>query len=651
MRKVALRLLATITFVTASCTTAGTWRSGPLPPPATASGPLEIKVVYPRTSDTVETVGDTTLLTAREDQVITSRDSAFILGSVGRGDAELTVNGTQVDVYPTGGWIAWLPLSGDSIQVFEISATAGGVKQFARLTVRVAPYFREPDSAVWIDTTSLSPVGDAWVRPDERVALTVTAAAGAEVYLRLRDSQLVRILPVGGADERSWGEIAFATNPNASAPRAAGRRYEVWLRGPLGPDPGPILKPAPEPPDTALTWPTVLAVVGRDTAVARWPLRLGVIDTSQTTVAVVNDDPECLGDTDRLTPGRPSPWGTYHWFFPNSTVAEVSGRVGGQVRLQLSQGAVAWVNAVDVQPLTPGTPPPRGTTRSIRLVPGGESLTLRMPLPGRIPYRIDESEYEVTVTLYGVAADIDWIQYGGTDPLISLISFSQPTADETVVNVRLTQRVWGYRARWVGNDLMLEIRRPPAVDRRNPLRGRLIALDPGHPPGGAIGPTGSTEWDIVLAVADKAKVLLEDHGARVVLTRTSNSVMGLLERTVTAEDSGAEVLVSIHANALPDGVNPYSNNGTSVYYYQPRSASLARELNRALVEQFGSRDLGMGRGDLALVRATWMPSALTEGLFIILPDQEAILASEVGQWRYAQGIVEGIRRFLAQSAN
>ena len=121
--------------------------------------------------------------------------------------------------------------------------------------------------------------------------------------------------------------------------------------------------------------------------------------------------------------------------------------------------------------------------------------------------------------------------------------------------------------------------------------------------------------------------------------------------TATAEDSGAEVLVSIHANALPDGVNPYGNNGTSVYYYQPRSASLARELNRALVEQFGSRDLGMGRGDLAVVRPTWMPSALTEGLFIILPDQEAILVSEVGQWRYAQGIVEGIRRFLAQSAN
>jgi N-acetylmuramoyl-L-alanine amidase len=110
------------------------------------------------------------------------------------------------------------------------------------------------------------------------------------------------------------------------------------------------------------------------------------------------------------------------------------------------------------------------------------------------------------------------------------------------------------------------------------------------------------------------------------------------------------VLVSIHANALPDGVNPFVNNGTSVYYNHPRSIPLARALDRALVYQFGYRDLGMGRGDLALARPTWMPAVLTEGLFLMLPDQEAVLASPEGQERYARAVVDGIEAFLRERA-
>jgi N-acetylmuramoyl-L-alanine amidase len=41
-----------------------------------------------------------------------------------------------------------------------------------------------------------------------------------------------------------------------------------------------------------------------------------------------------------------------------------------------------------------------------------------------------------------------------------------------------------------------------------------------------------------------------------------------------------------------------------------------------------------------------MPSVLTEGLFMMLPDQEAALRSEEGQRRYAQAVVEGLRKYL-----
>ena len=96
--------------------------------------------------------------------------------------------------------------------------------------------------------------------------------------------------------------------------------------------------------------------------------------------------------------------------------------------------------------------------------------------------------------------------------------------------------------------------------------------------------------------------------------------------------------MSIHQNALPDGLNPFPNHGTSVFYNLPRSLPLARAIQRRLVERFGVRDLGVARGDLAVTRATWMPAVLTEGLHIIMPEQEAALRKQKGRELYARGV-------------
>jgi N-acetylmuramoyl-L-alanine amidase len=361
----------------------------------------------------------------------------------------------------------------------------------------------------------------------------------------------------------------------------------------------------------------------------------------------VDDDTAGTGETDGVLAGRPAPYGTYHWFFPNGTRAVVSGRREHQVRLQLSERTAAWVDAVDLHALPPGTPPPGGTSAAMRLRAGERSVTLRVPLPGRVPFRVDEDERRLVLTLYGVAANADWIQYGPDDPLVTRIAFDAPAADEMRVLVDLAAPVWGYRARWSGDALLLDIRRPPRIDPRHPLRGIRVALDPGHPPAGATGPTGTYEGEVNLAVARAAGPLFERIGAEVLLLRTDRQPLGLAARTRAAEDADADLLISIHANALPDGVNPFVNGGTSTYYFHPRAVTFAREVNRAMVRAFGFRDLGIGRGDLALVRPTWMPAILTEGLFMMLPDQEALLISPAGQRLYAGALVEGTAAFLA----
>ena len=425
---------------------------------------------------------------------------------------------------------------------------------------------------------------------------------------------------------------AFGTDTAAYQLPIARDRYVAWL------------------PSQLVCDAVVEAIVGTDTARAVWPLVVDTIDRAHPAVIVLNDDTAHTGTTDSLTVGKAVPYGTYNWFFPTGTTAVADGRWSGQTRLRLSRDAIAWVNTADVMWLAPGTPPPGGIVGSVRLVAGPRSLVFRVPLPARVPFKVEEDERSLTVRLYGVSSDVNWMQHGGTDSYVTRMSYAQPTSDEVALTLSLAGRVWGYRTHWSGRDLVLEIRRPPTIDPRRPLAGRTIVLDPGHPPLGAKGPSGLWEPVATLAVAQQAKALLEQSGATVLLTRTDSTPIDLYPRTHFAELHDADVLVSIHANALPDGINPFANNGTSVYYFHPRSAALARALDRALVAELGVHDLGMGRGDYALVRDPWMPSALTEGLFMMIPEQEAMLASAEGRLRYARGVAKGIENFLREMA-
>lgn len=605
---------------------------GPVPPapagrtpPAVRRDTLAIRVAYPRSGD-----------------VLAAADSAFLFGDVGRGDATLTINGRPVAVHPQGGWIAWLPLPDDTLAPFRMVAAANGVARESSYVARVAPRFRPPAAAAWIDTTSFVPSGTVALPPGEGVRVVVRAAPGARVSLRAADGSTVPLVPDSLAAEPPWGVRAFGTDSVAYRLAPPGDRYLGWL---------PARAWCPENGGGPARCLTVEAVVGGDTARAAWPLTVAVIDLAAPLVVELNDDTAGLGGSDSLTVGRAVPGGTYHWFFPLGTTGVVSGRWNDMVRLQLSRAAVAWVNAADARPLPPGTPPPGGRVGSVRVTRVATGLSLRVPVPARVPFRVDEDGARLVLRLYGTVSDINWMQYGETDPWLERMRWDQPAADETTVTLEFTRAPWGWRARWEGRDLVLEARRPPVIDAAAPLRDRVIVLDPGHPPAGSTGPTGLREHAVALAVAQKTRTLLERAGARVLLTREDSTAVDLFPRTAFAERHGAEVLVSIHANALPDGINPFVNHGTSVYYFHPQSVGLARALERALVSRLGLRDLGVGRGDYALVRNAWMPSALTEGLFLMLPEQEALLASEHGQWDYARAIVTGIADFLRARAS
>ena len=657
-------------------------KSDPSPAPRTAealdSGPAETRLsrselhAAPQVQDPV---GLRVIYPALTD-VVRVRDSSFLFGSVANGKTQVTINGHPVRVWSNGAWLAWIPFPADSLMRFTIEARAGQDS-----SVLVYPVRRDrgtlpreiSEGRAWIDSVSLLPQGQLWVPRAEYLTLSTRAAEGAEVRVRLPGGKVVRLLPQKQSEEVLPALRAFDRDTTKlRTPEEV--RYVGVIRGrAIGPDAGPILRgptaalvrvlaraavrcvtgarcPAPyaelASPDSS--WAVVEATLGRDTVRLRWPLQVALLDTLPV-VTQLDDDTAGRGETDSVTPGRATPGGTYAWFFPTGTRASVTGRVNDDLRIRLSPGSEAWVPVADAQSLPSGLPEPRAVVGPVTLTPSADRATLRIPLTQRVPFQVVETERSLAITFYSAVGDVDWMRYG-TDSLVRQMSWAQTQRQEVTLTVDLWSPVWGYRARWSRNDLMLEIRRPPRIRPTDPLRGRVIAIDPGHPPLGSTGPTGLREAEANLAVALRLRDMLKAAGARVAMTRTADSAVDLWPRVGLAERSGAELLVSIHNNALPDGINPFANHGTSVFYNQPRSVPLATAIQRALVRRLGLPDLGISRADFAIVRATWMPSVLTEGMFIIMPEQEAALRSPAGAERYARGVFEGIRDFLKDRA-
>ncbi len=607
-------------------------------------GPLDLTVVSPKWRDLVD-----------------APDTNFIFGSTGNGTAQLTVNGYSARVWPNGAWFAWIPFPQDSLMEFHLVARTESDTAELTYVAQRAARFVPPTDALWIDTTSITPRRKVWWPAGEELPIALRAAPGATVRIILPDGSEVPMFVDSAPAGVPWGIRAFGRDPAKLRRAVDGTRYVGVLQArAIGPPAGPVvdmamprveLIPCPQAhgircQESPEAGPAVIeAVRGSDTTRATWPIQVMPLD-GPAPVVELDDDPAGEGDTDGITIGRAAPGATFHWFLPRGTRASVSGRINGALRLQLSSSATAWVPADEARALPAGMPMPRARVGFLTLTPSDDRVTVRIPVGRRVPFRIDEGGTAVRLRLYGAYGNPNWIRYGGTDDLVDRVDWSQDRTDEVVLSFELSEPVWGYRTRWEGNDLLLEIRRPPVIDPERPLRDRYIMIDPGHPPAGAKGPTGLREAEANLAVSLRIRTLLEQAGARVVMTRAADSAVGLWPRIHQADSLDVELLVSVHNNALPDGVNPFLAHGSSVYYFHPQSVHLAREIQRAFVRQLRLRNLGVSRGNLALTRPTWMPAVLTEGLFIMMPEQEAALRTEEGQQLYALAVVEGIEAFL-----
>ncbi len=355
-------------------------------------------------------------------------------------------------------------------------------------------------------------------------------------------------------------------------------------------------------------------------------------------------------DTDRMVVGRPTPAGTYRWFFLPGTVAQLTGRSAGFARVRLDSTLDVWVDSADAPVAAEVRATPRRVTANVRL----RADTARrftdvvIRVSERPAYFVEETADALLLTLYDTKANTDQVAYGPSDRVVRTVSWEQLANDRALYTINLRRAPYGYMVLWEPGGLVVRVRDVPRIDPANPLRGRVIAVDPGHPPAGATGPTGLWEPQAALWVSERLRDMLAARGATVIMTRTSMDAVALGDRPTIARQQGAEAFVSVHLNALPDGANPFAPRGTGTYFFHQHSEPLAREVQRGLTENIGLLDEGVYKANFAVVRnSPWFPGVLTEGLYLMHPAQENFLRTREGQERYARGILEGLDRYFA----
>lgn len=179
------------------------------------------------------------------------------------------------------------------------------------------------------------------------------------------------------------------------------------------------------------------------------------------------------------------------------------------------------------------------------------------------------------------------------------------------------------------------------------LINKIIVVDPGHggsDPGAVY--SNVNEKDLNLDIALRLKQLLEESGARVLMTRESDIYVNLYTRADIANQVGADLFVSIHNNASTNA----STSGTmTLYYPSPEKKVLAQILQKAVVETLGLPDLGISeRPNLVVTRETKMPSALVEVAFMSNQKDLALLQTEEFRQRAAEGIYKGILMYFSE---
>jgi N-acetylmuramoyl-L-alanine amidase len=541
-----------------------------------------------------------------------SGEGEFVFGSVASATVPFRINGTSVSAHRDGGFIAWLPVSAGTFTFrAELDLPEGSTATERHILVAGPP---PPLSGkLALDEASLTPRAETELRPGDWFTFRLRGTPGKKARVKT------------GKDWRDLRE----TSPGA---------YDLaWLAGPG--DEG-----APETLEYELK-------DGWSKAKGRSAARLSVARTLWTATVKPNANGFISVKTD--------PGNGFLSYPPPGVRLPVTGRDGGMLRVQLHQALSGWVEAKDVE-LSSGAAPSRAVSDTIGTVALPYSTVVRVSLSERVAFagEVDADLRGMTLRLFGVSGHTNWVMYDPSDEFLDSVHWTQEATDVMAVHARLKpgQALWGWHASYdgKGSSLRLELRKAPKTDPRRPLAGVRVMLDPGHMPSapGAVGPLATKEMDANYAIALAVEDRLKREGAVPLVSRAGpDHELGLAERPRLAVEKSADLFVSLHNNALPDGTNPWAKpRGFTVFYYHPQSLALARNVHKGFRVRVPLPDEGVQWGNLAVARLTAMPAILVENAYMIFPEQEALLNDAKFRAKLADAVVDGLRETMREAS-
>lgn len=535
----------------------------------------------------------------------------FLIGSTCK-TCRLTVNGQPAKVYPTGAFAHELNLNvGDSN--FVLTATSTDGKNVSRTVSYAYSLPAAPDTVKTLDIASIQtyPEGNLYVQAGDRIAFRVKALTGCTVTVN--NAIPLYEIPVGATNKMPGiyqGEYTVKSTDSFLV-----TKFQVTITDRTGKS---ITK-------RTSNWVSMFGPLAPNIAVTKGRLAHLLFG---------------LGE-DRLG-------GAKIGYLDSAVRLNIVGKVDVKYKVQLSKYRTAYIDDDAVEFLPKGTFTPTSLTSNWRVYGDSAYDYVTLNLETKLPYQSFQQigPSKIVVDVFGAVNNTNWITQLENTEEIKNVYYEQPEDEVFRIIIELKHpQHWGHMIFYKGNTLVIKVKRQPASLSLGKL---TIAVDAGHGGSntGAGGPTGSSEKALTLAVALKLQRSLEQQGAKVIMTRTTEKFVDNKERILFYRDSMPDLLISIHLNSSAD---PIRVSGTSTYYRYIGFRGLSHAIYRHMLE-LGLKEYGnVGSFNFMLNSPIEYPNALVETLFISNPEDEMKILDEGFQQQIADKIIAGIKDFLEES--
>jgi N-acetylmuramoyl-L-alanine amidase len=555
----------------------------------------------------------------RNYQSYTTIDSSFNLLCRTDYPAHALINHDTVKIYKTGIFFDGIPLN---LGINRLSAqviTPDSNQVFYEIELNRNPKHAKPAIPLWIDTSTISFDSDHILLNKDEIPISFNGSMGQRAFLELKPGKQ-RIL----MQRKDFVEYSHYMTNLKLANLKKEKKYQLKL----------ILEPiSVEFSKKKLKFTLKNTVLVKDAA--DFPL---VMTEQENALFKYNLGKIRLG-------------GPLIAEYPPGIHLQVNGSIGDHYRIYLSELEEGFIQKNAVKTLPSEYVKPDYYIRNVHVRPAENSDILTIPYPSPVPYAIypEPGNQLIKLNLYGVKTSSTWMVHRSNLQYIKKVTWRQLTRNTYQLLIYLnTSKIWGYDCKPVGNQLVFRIKHPPIIDPDSLFNNIKLAIEAGHGGDntGAIGLSGLKEKTINLDLAKKLEKIALDSGMQVLQVRDKDSYLSLSEKRSTINQSDADILVSIHANASGSRAGFLGVNGTSTYYNNPFWAEFAQFVYERLLdlelEEFGV----VGSFNYRIIRMSSRPAILVEQAFMTQAVDEELLASENFRDQLAAKIFQGITDFI-----